>query len=925
MKKISEKIIIIMLIVFICGNFVFSPVQYANTSDEIQDVDYYVNYYKNIIHNEIYRSYEEELQTVYGGDLDKVREIEFRATILGDIDYKQKIAYEFNVEFLTIADGIITNPSYLQEFDETLYQKLVKNGMYGEIYERVKTYVEYLADGVLEDDVNLEYNYVYMQFFYNWFDTKVEQVGKLTERTADERLKSWLEEEKARKESEGLSPEEIKLHFENLANDESSSYYMYVGSVYFQLYLLDDYYSSNPSILEYKYSKKSIIIEFITEEFGGAEDEEEILWNGHREPLEIIERELEEQKNQKAQEYLDDGTEVMNRQIKVYFEGLKAEIDNQNGEFWNRINNMRLHIRYDSEKSLFLTGVIQLLDNYIETYGGHVESATTITEDTTINWGTALGAVLDSVLGFLVYPWKAHFVLPGLVVNFVLIQIGSVGESSGTIPIVTLESILFNELAITDVNIFSYKTANGADVSDTILNIRQQVANWYYAFRNFAIAVSLAVLLYIGIKMAISSVAEKQAKYKQMLFNWVTGFALIFILHYIIIIVLNINTMLVNSMNPNVTSEGQDFMNTLLLQAFGLSLTKSWGAAIMYSILLVITFMFLMNYIKRMLMVCFLIIIAPLITMLYAIDKSGNNKSETLNTWLKEFCYNVLIQPFHCITYIVFVGTAMNVMYTGNGSLLYNSNGFAIGDMFFAIVCILCIFVGEKMIRTIFGFNKSKSVAEKIFKGAVVTNAINDVKRVKSATKEDEEESKDETPPALMSDGSRTDDVLAGRSSIPITRQQTEEDPDRSESGRAQQATNTGSTGTPKKPKANSRAAIAIKGFGKSYMKAASNALGFGVIKQLQENAEKRAKKGAREAFLIEAERYRQFINPDMTDIELANKTEAIMNTPMSELTTAQDIIYKQWIAYAQKSGVVKNPKQMRELLLKKEKQGRRG
>ena len=54
-------------------------------------------------------------------------------------------------------------------------------------------------------------------------------------------------------------------------------------------------------------------------------------------------------------------------------------------------------------------------------------------------------------------------------------------------------------------------------------------------------------------------------------------------------------------------------------------------------------------YIKRMLTVGFLIVIAPLITITYSIDKMGDGKSQALNAWLKEFIYNVLIQTFHCI------------------------------------------------------------------------------------------------------------------------------------------------------------------------------------------------------------------------------------------------------------------------------------
>ena len=43
--------------------------------------------------------------------------------------------------------------------------------------------------------------------------------------------------------------------------------------------------------------------------------------------------------------------------------------------------------------------------------------------------------------------------------------------------------------------------------------------------------------LYVGIRMAISSVAEEKAKYKKMLVDWVVSLGLLFVLHYIMVFV----------------------------------------------------------------------------------------------------------------------------------------------------------------------------------------------------------------------------------------------------------------------------------------------------------------------------------------------------------------------------------------------------
>ena len=46
--------------------------------------------------------------------------------------------------------------------------------------------------------------------------------------------------------------------------------------------------------------------------------------------------------------------------------------------------------------------------------------------------------------------------------------------------------------------------------------------------------------------MAISSVAEEKAKYKRMLTDWVVSLVLLFVLHYIMILIININDAIVS-------------------------------------------------------------------------------------------------------------------------------------------------------------------------------------------------------------------------------------------------------------------------------------------------------------------------------------------------------------------------------------------
>lgn len=48
-------------------------------------------------------------------------------------------------------------------------------------------------------------------------------------------------------------------------------------------------------------------------------------------------------------------------------------------------------------------------------------------------------------------------------------------------------------------------------------------------------------------------------------------------------------------------------------------------------------------------MLAFLTIIAPLMAMTYPLDKLQDGSAQGFNTWLKEYIFNLLIQPVHLI------------------------------------------------------------------------------------------------------------------------------------------------------------------------------------------------------------------------------------------------------------------------------------
>lgn len=358
-------------------------------------------------------------------------------------------------------------------------------------------------------------------------------------------------------------------------------------------------------------------------------------------------------------------------------------------------------------------------------------------------WSGILG-FLDWSLGILLIPFKILALVPALLVQLVFSLFVSGGE--GELVWVTVDKILFNGLDILNVDIFTNPTGVS---SDLVLNIRQQTYNWYYTFRNFIIVIYLCSLIYIGIRMAISSIAEDKAKYKRILVNWFIGLCLVIILHNLIIIILKVNNFLVSTIQPkDITGDYNNLMNSLLAQCFLQKFTTSMGSILMYTILAIISFIYFIIYLKRMITVNFLIAIAPLITLTYPIDKVGDNKSQILNSWFKEFISDVLIQFFHCLIYVVFVNVSIQNMVT-SGSMNFAA-------MFVSIVFMCCMFYVEDITKKLFGLDQGGATfLQNLAMGSILMKTYKNVKTVNSLRQnaKDNEQSSTSQIPDQMPDG----------------------------------------------------------------------------------------------------------------------------------------------------------------------------
>ena len=293
--------------------------------------------------------------------------------------------------------------------------------------------------------------------------------------------------------------------------------------------------------------------------------------------------------------------------------------------------------------------------------------------------------------------------------------ISNVASGKNGDAMITVEEIFFNDLNITKINFFDMDKNSAGEISS---EFRTNVAIWYY------------VLIYVGIRMAISTVASEKAMYKNMFKDWVVSFILVFFMHYIIVVTIQANNSLVEIMRPKGSASlSSDYMNTLFINAIGvntenvieISAVKSWASALIYAMMVFFTLAFLWTYVKRMITLAFLIIISPLVTVTYAIDKMGDGKSQALNTWLKEFVYNILLQPFQCVIYLAIMKTTIQKLAESEAS---------IGRAALAIMCMMFVFSAEKIIRRIFGFDKASSIADTMATTGAMLATMSNLKKL---------------------------------------------------------------------------------------------------------------------------------------------------------------------------------------------------
>ena len=295
---------------------------------------------------------------------------------------------------------------------------------------------------------------------------------------------------------------------------------------------------------------------------------------------------------------------------------------------------------------------------------------------------------------------------------------------------VTVESIFFNRIPILDANFFNFETAGGysllktynvmgpnhsgtsvlaPDEENIAYVLRKNLRSIYIVIRNLSIAILLMLLLVYGIKIAITSSAEKKADFKKLLTSWVFALCVVIFVHFFMYAIFVLNDVFVNTCYDLGEMASQAAVNTqdeislydaIRMKAYVFNWREGVPATIIYVFMIYLMLRFLLIYLKRYLTIYILAISGSFMGVKYAIDKLMGKKTTSLNKWAKDFAFNVLLQTVHAFLYVLFMAVALSVSQTNLGGALV------------ALVILNFMLKADQVIIKIFGLNKAGSLAD---------------------------------------------------------------------------------------------------------------------------------------------------------------------------------------------------------------------
>ena len=215
----------------------------------------------------------------------------------------------------------------------------------------------------------------------------------------------------------------------------------------------------------------------------------------------------------------------------------------------------------------------------------------------------------------------------------------------------TLDKLFFGDFKFLDINIFNINTSKESNSkgNEANANLKKGVAVWTNATRGFAVAISLLLFILGAVMLMLNSArtdskATSIASLKNFLTDTVKGLMIALMITVVLAMILFAHDMVIsifNAIRYKMLESGAQsaeviiYKNVLDLDINGYGYSVSFIA---YLFMSAYHIKFLIIYINRLLTIGFLIVVAPIISVTYALDRIGDRKKPSSFKFLQRVC-----------------------------------------------------------------------------------------------------------------------------------------------------------------------------------------------------------------------------------------------------------------------------------------------
>lgn len=263
------------------------------------------------------------------------------------------------------------------------------------------------------------------------------------------------------------------------------------------------------------------------------------------------------------------------------------------------------------------------------------------------------------------------------------------------------------------------------------------IGSLYNALRYMVAAIYVVILVYLGIRMILSSIGKQKAHYKELLKYWLTGLLLLFVFHWVMAFAIwtsdtftkmfaDVGVAQAEAIGASLDATnivGMEGAPDNVTEAIIAIICKDGGenlfSLLTYPIRVILLIALLcfglfisLTYIKRLFTIALLLVLFPLVVLSYVFDKIGDRRAQTFGIWLKEFMTNVFVQPIHAfLLMIISFLLSLNIVTT------------PIVGPIIALLLLGLLPVGEKQIKQLFQISSSMGAGSGGLAGAMGTLA----------------------------------------------------------------------------------------------------------------------------------------------------------------------------------------------------------